>query len=380
MKKWLKIILTIVGIFILCIVLDIVSIYTRNKPIFAIKDDCDCADQIYYGLFYNTYNCLEYPTPQIKMKWNKFSCKTSNTQNIIIGKITDIKDKYVVINGLSDNNSLKTNEKAEITLENNPIIKGANNLIIGQYIKLYPTSIAEVYPILITTNEIEIISENDANMLIEDNNNFTKIIIDSKEMIISKNEYNSLKNILNTLDYDSKTCDDVNKNTEPHYIVEIDNKIYRYYRSNNTVSNDNKCAELNNDDLVISDRILKFVTSNNEMNQVFNVSMIIKNVSLTKNGAKIIITDNNENHYSYGMKFRLDVMKNGNWEMLKSTGDGVFNDMAYHVDKDNKLELNQNWENIYGELKDGNYRLVKAVCVNDGCIKSQYFAVEFTID
>ena len=192
MKKWLKISLIVVGLFALCIILDIVSIYTRNKPLFAIKDD---ANQVYRGLLYDTYNCQEYPAPQIKAKWNKFSCTVSNTQNIIIGKITDIKDKYVVINGLSDDNSLKTNEEAEITLENNPSIKGANNLIIGQYIKLYPISIDEKYPSIITTNEIEVISENDVTTIIEDNNNFTNIIIDSKEMKIKKDDYNSLKNM-----------------------------------------------------------------------------------------------------------------------------------------------------------------------------------------
>ena len=376
MKKWLKISLIVVGVFVLCIILDIVSIYTRNKPIFAIKND---ADQVYRGLLYDTYNCQEYPTPQIKAKWNKFSCAVSNTQIIIIGKITDIKDNYVVIKGLSDNNYLKTNREAEITLENNPSIKGESNLIIGQYIKLYPISIDEKYPSIITTNEIVVISENDVTTIIEDNNNFTNIIIDSKEMKIKKDEYNSLKNIFNDLNYNSETCDDINNNTEPHYIVEIDNKIYRYYRSNNTVSYNNKCAELDNDDLVTSNRILIFTTSNNEMNQAFNVSMVIKDSSLNKNGAKVIITDNNEEHYSYGMAFRLDVMKNSNWEMLKATKNGIFNDMAYHVDKNNKLELNQNWENIYGELESGYYRLVKDVCINDVCSKKQYFSVEFTI-
>lgn len=73
MKKWLKISLIVVGIFALCIILDIVSIYTRNKPIFAIKND---TDQVYRGLLYDTYNCSEFPIPQIKAKWNKFSCNS----------------------------------------------------------------------------------------------------------------------------------------------------------------------------------------------------------------------------------------------------------------------------------------------------------------
>lgn len=160
MKKWLKISLIVVGVFALCIILDIVSIYTRNKPIFAIKDDCDCSEQVYRGLLYDTYNCLEYPTPQIKAKWNKFSCAVSNTQNIIIGKIIDIKDKYVVINGVSDNNYLKTNQESHISLNNNPKIIGTNDLIIGQCIKLTPISIQETYPTVISTDSINVIDCN----------------------------------------------------------------------------------------------------------------------------------------------------------------------------------------------------------------------------
>lgn len=74
MKKWLKITLIIAGVFIICVVLDVVSIYTMNKPVFAIKYDCDCADQVYHGLLYDTYNCHEYSAPQIKAKWVKYTC------------------------------------------------------------------------------------------------------------------------------------------------------------------------------------------------------------------------------------------------------------------------------------------------------------------
>ncbi len=73
MKKGMKIVLIIVCIFVLCIVLDILSIYTRNKPIFAIKDN-NAEDIVYKGLIYDTYNCREYSAPQIKAKWSKFIC------------------------------------------------------------------------------------------------------------------------------------------------------------------------------------------------------------------------------------------------------------------------------------------------------------------
>lgn len=70
MKKGLKIVLIIIGIFVLCLVVDVVSIYARKKPIFAVTN----ADKtVYEGLLYNTYTCDD-SKPQIKAKWNKYSC------------------------------------------------------------------------------------------------------------------------------------------------------------------------------------------------------------------------------------------------------------------------------------------------------------------
>lgn len=71
MCKGLKLIFGGLIILLLCITVDLVSIYTINKPIFAIKGN---NDNHYYGLFYDTYNCLEYSSPQIKFKGSKFSC------------------------------------------------------------------------------------------------------------------------------------------------------------------------------------------------------------------------------------------------------------------------------------------------------------------
>ena len=73
MKKWLKIGLIIIGVIISCLIIDLVSIFTLNRPIFAIKKD-----GYYMGLFYDTYNCLEYSIPQIKTKGTKFSCMVPN--------------------------------------------------------------------------------------------------------------------------------------------------------------------------------------------------------------------------------------------------------------------------------------------------------------
>lgn len=73
MKNWLKIIFGIFGGIVLLVIIDLACIFTINRPLFAIKKDNGA---IYKGMFFDTYICNEYPTPQIKGKGVKFTCVT----------------------------------------------------------------------------------------------------------------------------------------------------------------------------------------------------------------------------------------------------------------------------------------------------------------
>jgi len=87
MRKILKILISIVAVIILCVALDLAFIFTINRPLFGIKVR---QPYTYTGLFYNVYNCPEYPMAQIKPKGIKFSCAISRTE---IGKVIDIVDE-----------------------------------------------------------------------------------------------------------------------------------------------------------------------------------------------------------------------------------------------------------------------------------------------
>lgn len=89
MKKFIKVFSIIIGIIILSIVIDLVCIFSINRPLFAIKDDCDCLYSVYRGVFYDTYNCPEYSAVQIKAKGTKFNC--ANVR-IDIGDVVKIVD------------------------------------------------------------------------------------------------------------------------------------------------------------------------------------------------------------------------------------------------------------------------------------------------
>ena len=86
MKKVVKIIIFVLSIIILCLIVDLTCIFTIHRPIFAIPVR---QPYTYTGIFYNTYNCPEYPIPQIKSKGTKVACGITRTE---FGKVLEIVD------------------------------------------------------------------------------------------------------------------------------------------------------------------------------------------------------------------------------------------------------------------------------------------------
>ena len=56
MNIYLKTLLIIISVIVLLVVIDLVCIFRVNRPIIAIKKD-----NVYYGIFYDSYDCTEYP-------------------------------------------------------------------------------------------------------------------------------------------------------------------------------------------------------------------------------------------------------------------------------------------------------------------------------
>lgn len=111
-----------------------------------------------------------------------------------------------------------------------------------------------------------------------------------------------------------------------------------------------------------------------KMDKLDGISMIIKDGTLTRTSATIIITDTSGKKNEYGEWFRIDKKVNGNWKKLDMKVDDYWIKLVAHkVDSNNKLEMNLSWKSIYGDLENGEYRLVKEV-------NNEYFSVEFTID
>lgn len=121
----------------------------------------------------------------------------------------------------------------------------------------------------------------------------------------------------------------------------------------------------------------EIINNDIELNESEDITMTIKDGTLTKSGATIIITDVSGKNNVYGTPYRIDKLENGTWKELDVVVKGNYGwtSIGYYVGEDNKLELDINWEWLYGKLEPGTYRLVKNTAKN-----KYYFSVEFTIE
>lgn len=114
------------------------------------------------------------------------------------------------------------------------------------------------------------------------------------------------------------------------------------------------------------------------INLAENITMKIKDGSLTNTGATVIIADlsGDENVDLINRKFKIDYKKDDKWYRLESkiknevtvmTTDNVMEN------GDNTYTQEINWERYYGKLDKGHYRIVKEVKTN------LYIAAEFDI-
>lgn len=110
------------------------------------------------------------------------------------------------------------------------------------------------------------------------------------------------------------------------------------------------------------------------------VTMSIKEGTLTNVGATVVIKDISSRNNMYGEPYRIDQFVEGEWKELDVVFEGnyAFTSIGYTVGGDNKLELDINWEWLYGKLKSGKYRIVKDTSY-PGEGTTHYLTAEFEI-
>ena len=94
-----------------------------------------------------------------------------------------------------------------------------------------------------------------------------------------------------------------------------------------------------------------------------NVKIEVLENTITNNSVEILITDNNEDKYGWGVQFNIQKKENGEWKNLEYVSDDelAWISIAYNLDENNQLKQKLDIEEYYGKLEPGIYRVVKQV-------------------
>lgn len=110
-----------------------------------------------------------------------------------------------------------------------------------------------------------------------------------------------------------------------------------------------------------------------------DVSMSIKDGTLKNTGATLILTNNSDKEFQYGNPYKMEIKQNGEW--YKIPVEINFTLPAFCLKSKESKEIELNWENGYGKLTSGTYRIIKEINYEkeEGNFETFNVAVEFTI-
>ena len=110
-----------------------------------------------------------------------------------------------------------------------------------------------------------------------------------------------------------------------------------------------------------------------------DVIMTIKEGTLTNKSATLILTNNSDKNFQYGNPYELEIKKDGDWHKINI--ELYFNMLAFQLSPKESNEMEIDFENGYGKLEKGTYRILKGIDYEyeEGKYKSFNIAVEFTI-
>ena len=110
------------------------------------------------------------------------------------------------------------------------------------------------------------------------------------------------------------------------------------------------------------------------------VSLTVKENTLTETGATLILKNDSDVDVEYGNPYEMEIKKDGEWHKINVELN--FTLPAFILKSKETKELELNWENGYGKLASGDYRIIKSIDVEkaDGTFDTFYVSAEFTIE
>ena len=110
-----------------------------------------------------------------------------------------------------------------------------------------------------------------------------------------------------------------------------------------------------------------------------DVIMTIKEGTLTNKSATLVLTNNSDKNFQYGNPYEIEIKKDGEWHKINVELN--FDMPAFPLSSKESKEIELDWENGYGKLAKGTYRIIKGINYEyeEGKYETFNAAIEFTI-
>ena len=105
----------------------------------------------------------------------------------------------------------------------------------------------------------------------------------------------------------------------------------------------------------------------------------IKEGTLTNKSATLVLTNNSDKNFQYGNPYGIEIKKDGEWHKINVELN--FDMPAFQLLSKESKEIELDWENEYGKLAKGTYRIIKGIDYEyeEGKYETFNVAIEFTI-
>ena len=110
-----------------------------------------------------------------------------------------------------------------------------------------------------------------------------------------------------------------------------------------------------------------------------DVIMTIKEGTLTNKSATLVLINYRDKNFQYGSPYEIEIKKDGEWHKINV--ELYFNMPVFQLSAKESKEIELDWENGYGKLTEGTYRIIKEIDYEYEKEKYETFnvAVEFNI-
>lgn len=108
-----------------------------------------------------------------------------------------------------------------------------------------------------------------------------------------------------------------------------------------------------------------------------DISLSVKDGTLKNTGVTLILKNDSNKLLRYDEVYKIEIKQNNEWHKINA--ELYFNEPLWEVEQNKSQELELKWEDSYGRLVKGEYRIIKEVYFENESEQKFYISAEFTI-